>query len=109
MDTMTPGILDAPAAKAPETGRLGGATVVVQADATADLLDSMEELSMQFEEKSAKKLSERKLGDARMRSSAYVEALEKWMKAMPDMPGKDEMDRLLRQLRPTAAAPMRRA
>ena len=103
MDTMTPGILDAPAAKAPETGRLGGATVVVQADATADLLDSMEELSMQFEEKSAKKLSERKLGDARMRSSAYVEALEKWMKAMPDMPGKDEMDRLLRQLRQMAA------
>ena len=65
MDTMTPGILDAPAVKAPETGRLAGATVVVQADATADLLDSMEELSMQFEEKSSKKLSERRLGEMR--------------------------------------------
>jgi type III secretion system YopN/LcrE/InvE/MxiC family regulator len=103
MDTMTPGILDAPAAKAPETGRLGGATVVVQTDATADLMDSMEELSMQFEEKSAKKLSDRKLGDARMRSSAYVDAVEKWMKTMPDMPGKKDVENLLRQLRQMAA------
>ena len=103
MDTMTPGILDAPAAKAPETGRLGGATVVVHADAAADLMDSMEELSMQFEEKSSKKLSERRLGETRMRSSAYVDALAKWMKTMPDMPGKDETDRLLRQLRQMAA------
>ena len=103
MDTMTPGILDAPAAKAPETGRLGGATVVVQADATADLLDSMEELSMQFEEKSSKKLSERRLGEMRSHSSAYADAIEKWMKTMPDMPGKDETDRLLRQLRQMAS------
>ena len=103
MDTMTPGILDAPAVKAPETGRLAGATVVVQADATADLLDSMEELSMQFEEKSSKKLSERRLGEMRSHSSAYADAIEKWMKTMPDMPGKDETDRLLRQLRQMAS------
>ena len=102
MDTMTPGILDAPAVKAPETGRLAGATVVVQADAAADLLDSMEELSMQFEEKSSKKLSERRLGEMRSHSSAYADAIEKWMKTMPDMPGKDETDRLLRQLRQMA-------
>ena len=103
MDTMTPGILDAPAAKVPETGRLGGATVVVQADATADLLDSMEELAMQFEEKSAKRLSERKLGETRSHSSAYADAIEKWMKTMPDMPGKDETDKLLRRLRQMAS------
>ena len=103
MDTMTPGILDAPAVKAPETGRLGGATVVVQADAAADLLDSMEELSMQFEEKSSKKLSERRLGEMRSHSSAYADAIETWMKTMPDMPGKDETDRLLRQLRQMAS------
>jgi type III secretion system YopN/LcrE/InvE/MxiC family regulator len=103
MDTMTPGILDAPAAKAPETGRLAGATVVVQTDATADLLDSMEELSMQFEEKSSKKLSDRKLGEMRSYSSVYAESIEKWMKTMPDMPGKDEADRLLRHLRRMAA------
>ena len=103
MDTMTPGILDAPAVKAPEMGRLAGATVVVQADATADLLDSMEELSMQFEEKSSKKLSERRLGEMRSHSSAYADAIEKWMKTMPDMPGKDETDRLLRQLRQMAS------
>jgi type III secretion system YopN/LcrE/InvE/MxiC family regulator len=99
MDTMMPGILDAAAAKAPETGRLAGATVVVQADATADLLDSMEELAMQFEEKSSKKLSERRLGETRRHASAYAEAVAKWMKTMPDLPGRDETDRLLRQLR----------
>ena len=103
MDTMTPGILEAPAAKAPETGRLGGATVVVHADAAADLMDSMEELSMQFEEKSSKKISERKLGETRMRPSAYVEAMEKWMKTMPDMPGKKDVEGLLRFLRQLAA------
>ena len=103
MDTMTPGILDAPAAKTPETGRLAGAAVVVQADAAADLLDSMEELSMQFEEKSAKRLSERKLGETRSHSSAYADAIEKWMKTMPDMPGKDETDKLLRRLRQMAS------
>ena len=99
MDTMMPGILDAAAAKAPETGRLAGATVVVQADATADLLDSMEELAMQFEEKSSKKLSDRRLGETRRHASAYAEAVAKWMKTMPDLPGRDETDRLLRQLR----------
>jgi type III secretion system YopN/LcrE/InvE/MxiC family regulator len=103
MDTMTPGILDAPAAMAPETGRLGGATVVVQTDATADLMDSMEELSMQFEEKTSKKLSDRKLGDMRMRPSAYAEAVEKWMKTMPDMPGKKDLDNLLKLLRQMAS------
>lgn len=102
MDTMMPNVIDTPAPNAPETGRLAGATVVVQSDAAADLMDSMEELSMMFEEKTSKKVSDRKLGDTRMRSSAYIEAIEKWMKAMPDLPGKDEMDRLLRQLRQMA-------
>lgn len=100
MDTMMPGVLDMPgSAKALETGRLGGATVVVQTDATADLMDSMEELSMQFEEKSAKKLSDRKLGDTRQRSSAYINAIAIWMKTLPDMPGKRDLDKLLMTLR----------
>jgi type III secretion system YopN/LcrE/InvE/MxiC family regulator len=99
MDTMMPGVLYAPdAAKAPETGRLGGATVVVQTDVASELMDSMEELSMQFEEKASKKISDRRLGETRSRS-LYAGAVEKWMKAMPDMPDRKEMENLLRLLR----------
>jgi type III secretion system YopN/LcrE/InvE/MxiC family regulator len=99
MDTMMPGVIDMPeSAKAPETGRLGGATVVVQTDVTSELMDSMEELSMQFEEKASKKVSDRRLGETRGRS-LYADAIEKWMKTMPDMPDKKEMDNLLKQLR----------
>ena len=47
MDTMMPGVIDTPSpAKTAESGRLGGATVVVQNDAASELMDSMEELSM---------------------------------------------------------------
>lgn len=99
MDTMMPGVIDMPdTAKAPETGRLGGTTVVVQRDAASELMDSMEELSMQFEEKASKKISDRKLGDTRSRS-LYADAVEKWMKTMPDMPDRREMDNLLKMLR----------
>ena len=99
MDTMMPGVIDTPdAAKALETGRLGGATVVVQNDTASELMDSMEELSMQFEEKASKKISDRKLGETRHRS-LYADAVEKWMKTMPDMPDKKEMDNLLKLLR----------
>jgi type III secretion system YopN/LcrE/InvE/MxiC family regulator len=99
MDTMMPGVIDTPdAAKALETGRLGGATVVVQNDAASELMDSMEELSMQFEEKASKKISDRKLGETRSRS-LYTDAIEKWMKTMPDMPDKKEMENLLKLLR----------
>ena len=99
MDTMMPGVIDTPnAAKAPETGRLGGATVVVQTDAASELMDSMEELSMQFEEKASKRISDRRLGETRTRSP-YADAVEKWMKTMPDMPDKREMENLLKLLR----------
>lgn len=100
MDTMMPTVMDAvDAPKTAETGRLGGAVVAVHADAAADLTDSMEELSMQFEEKTAKKLSDRKLGETRSRASLFNAAVENWAKAMPDMPGRDEMGKLLALLR----------
>lgn len=100
MDTMMPTVMDAvDAPKTAETGRLGGAVVAVHADAAADLTDSMEELSMQFEEKTAKKLSDRKLGETRSRASLFNAAVENWAKAMPDMPGRDEMEKLLALLR----------
>lgn len=105
MDTMTPSVMDMPAAsRAAETGRLAGAAVTVVADASADLTDSLEELAMQFEEKSAKKLADRKLGETRSRPSAYIEAVMNWMKTMPDMPGRGEIEKLLALMRNMAAS-----
>lgn len=82
-----------------ETGRVMGMSVVVEQNPAAELQDAMEELSMQFEEKATKKLSERKIGDTRSRASAYLDAIEAWEKVLPDMPGKEMLDRLLRNLR----------
>lgn len=83
-----------------ETGRVMGMAVVVEQNPAADLQDAMEELSMQFEEKASKKLSDRKLGEtSRTRASAYSEAIEAWEKTLPDMPDKASLDRLLRHLR----------
>jgi type III secretion system YopN/LcrE/InvE/MxiC family regulator len=39
------------------------------------------------------------LGETKSRSSAYIEAVEAWEKTLPDMPGKEFLDRLLRNLR----------
>lgn len=101
-DTMMPQIQAEAAPQAAETGMLRGVEVTVMQDPATELQDSMEELSMMFEEKSAKKLAERKLGEARGRSSAYVEALEAWMKAMPDMPNREQAEGLLRAMRAAA-------
>lgn len=105
VDTMMPTVMETPdTAPAAETGRLGGAPVVVESDVAAELMDSMEELSMLFEEKAAKKLSDRRLGETRSRTSAYLEAVENWAKALPDLPGREFLDRLLRQLRNLVSA-----
>ena len=82
-----------------ETGRAMGMAVVVERNPATELQDAMEELSMQFEEKSAKKLGERKLGETRSRTSAYIDAVQAWEKVLPDMPGKEFLDRILRNLR----------
>jgi type III secretion system YopN/LcrE/InvE/MxiC family regulator len=90
----------APSVQQPaETGRVMGMAVVVEQNPAAELQDAMEELSMQFEEKSAKKLGERKLGETRSRASASADAVEAWEKVLPDMPGKEFLDRMLHQLR----------
>lgn len=105
VDTMMPHVMESADVATPgEVGRLGGAPVVVQTDATAELMDSMEELAMQFEEKAAKKLSTRHLGAMRARSSVYIAVVENWMRALPDLPGREALDRLLRQLRNLAAS-----
>ncbi|MGN0886749.1 MAG: type III secretion system gatekeeper subunit SctW [Candidatus Spyradenecus sp.] len=90
---------EATSAQAAERGELMGTSFVVENDPLAELQDSMEELSFQFEEKSAKKLADRKLGETRNRRSAYVQALEGWMKTLPDLPNHEFLSRLLRQLR----------
>lgn len=80
-----------------ESGQAMGFTLQVMDDPLADLMDSMEELSFQFEEKEMKSVGERKLGEAKR--SNYVRAIETWQKTMPDLPGGQFMERMLRQLR----------
>ena len=76
----------APAATG-ETGSLMGTAFVVEQNPLAELMDSMEELSFQFEENEMKSVGERKLGETKGRDNPYVRALENWMKTLPDMPG----------------------
>jgi type III secretion system YopN/LcrE/InvE/MxiC family regulator len=81
------------------TGTLNGTAVVVENDPTAELMDSMEELSFQFEEKTLKTLSERKMGPNQGMSASYLRALEAWVAVMPDMPGRDRLDKFVQNLR----------
>ena len=87
-----------------ETGRAMGVACTVEADPMADLMDSMEELTAQFEEKSLKKLADRKLGEAQGPRSSFLRAIEAWNKVLPDMPGRENLDRILRQARQARAA-----
>ena len=91
------------AAPAVERGELMGTAFVVEADPMAELLDSMEELSFQFEEKAMKRVGERKLGEMQGPRSALVRAVEAWLAIMPDLPGRDFLTRMLRSLRQAAA------
>lgn len=89
--------------QAAERGELMGAQFVVQEDPLAELQDSMEELSFQFEERTAKKLADRKLGETRGARTAYVRALEGWLKTLPDLPDSEFLARMLRNLRASAS------
>ena len=90
--------------QAVERGELMGTAVVVEADPVAELMDSMEELSFQFEEKTAKRVGERKLGEMQGPRSALLKAIDTWMSMMPDMPGRDFITRLARGLRSAGEA-----
>ena len=91
-----------------QRGEIAGTAFVVEEDPMAELMDSMEELSFQFEEKATKRVAERKLGEMQGPRSALLRAVESWMAVMPDMPGRDFLVRILRNLRNsfTAGAPM---
>ena len=94
----------AEAQAAQQTGSINGAHVVVESDPMAQLMDSMEELSFQFEEKGMKKIGERKMGEAQGARSAYVKAVEKWSALFPDMPDSQFAARILRMLRNSVAS-----
>ena len=85
-------------------GELMGMAVAVEADPTAELMDSMEELSFQFEEKEMKRAGERKMGEMQGPRTALVKAIETWMSMMPDMPGQEFMSRLARSMRNQSAS-----
>ena len=91
-------------APAPERGEMMGMAVTAQADPMAELMDSMEELSFQFEEKEMKRAGERKMGEMQGPRTELLKAVETWMKMMPDMPGQEFMAKLARNLRNQAAA-----
>lgn len=89
---------------AQQTGQINGASVVVESDPMAELMDSMEELSFQFEETGMKKIGERKMGEAKGARAEYVKAVEKWMALFPDMPNSEYAARMLRMLRNAMAS-----
>ena len=85
-------------------GELMGTAFTVEADPMAELLDSMEELSFQFEENETKRVGERKMGEMQGPRSALIRAVETWMGMMPDMPSREFLTKTLRNLRSAAAA-----
>ena len=89
---------------APDIGELMGTAVVIDDDPDADLMDSMEELAFQFEEKAVKTLAERRLGPLQGSRASFARALEAWFSLMPDMPGRDRLDRFAQNLRRTGAS-----
>jgi type III secretion system YopN/LcrE/InvE/MxiC family regulator len=93
-----------PTVAPPKTGELLGTAFIVEDDPMAEFMDSMEELSFQFEEKAMKRINERKLGEMQGPRSALVRAIETWAALMPDMPGRDFLARTLRSFRNSAAA-----
>jgi type III secretion system YopN/LcrE/InvE/MxiC family regulator len=80
-------------------GERMGTALGVADDTAADLMDSMEELSFQFEEKAAKRLAERRMGPLQGSRASFVRALEAWFSMLPDMPGRDRLDRSVQNLR----------
>ena len=87
------------AAARPETGSVNGMAVAVEEDPLAELMDSMEELSLQFEEKAQKKVSQRRMGEMQGPRMNYLKAVEVWQSTFPDMPSPEFLSRLLRNLR----------
>ena len=82
-----------------QRGEINGAKFTVETNPMAELMDSMEELSFQFEEKEMKRVGERKMGEMQGPRTALVKAVESWMSVLPDMPGRDFLSRIMRNIR----------
>ena len=90
-----------------QTGTVLGVKLEVMDDVAADLMDSMEELSAMFEEKTMKDVGQRKLGREKTGvSAAFVKAIEAWQRQFSDMPGQEFLARILRQMRQPGSAQM---
>ena len=90
-----------------QRGSALGMGLEVMHDVTADLMDSMEELSAMFEEKTMKDVGQRKLGREKTGvSAAFMKAVEAWQKQFSDMPGQEFLARVLRQMRQQGSAQM---
>jgi type III secretion system YopN/LcrE/InvE/MxiC family regulator len=87
-----------------QRGELMGTSFELLEDPMAELMDSMEELSFQFEEKTAKRVAERKLGEMQGPRSALIRAVESWMAMMPDIPGRNFLAQVLRNVRNSFAS-----
>ncbi|MCR5415068.1 MAG: type III secretion system gatekeeper subunit SctW [Kiritimatiellae bacterium] len=94
---------EAAGAKAAETGTINGTAFQVQSDPLSELMDSMEELSFQFEEKAQKKISDRKMGEMQGPRTAYLKAIEAWQATFPDMPDAEFLAKLMRMARQAMA------
>ena len=94
-------------AKPVQTGAAMGLELAMIEDVYADLMDSMEELSAQFEEKTMKEVGQRKMGRTpNGKMAAYVKAVEKWTRHFNDLPSGEFIDRILKQLKQKDAAAM---
>lgn len=82
-----------------DSGVVNGVKFSVETNPLQELTDSMEELSMNFEEKEMKTIGARKLGEKLSSKQLYLTAVEKWQAVMPDMPGGAFCERMLRLLR----------
>ena len=83
----------------------GSGAACVDADPLQALTDSMEEVSMMFESREAKRMAERKLGGAvqstvgRARMSVLETAAEGWRRTFPDLPDNRTLAGLLNEVR----------
>lgn len=100
-DAMAAGLSELHRAQAAnvQRGELMGTSCVVENDPVAELMDSMEELSFQFEEQEAKRVRDRKLGEMQGPRSELAKAVETWTSMMPDLPGREFVARMMRYLR----------
>lgn len=97
-----------PEVASPARGELMGTAFVVENDPMAELMDSMEELSFQFEEKTAKRLAERRMGPMQGSRASFIRALEAWSSMLPDMPGRERLEKMaqnIRQMQRSGAMP----